>query len=76
MATIGVPQARKRLIIIGLKKELEINKNQVNDIINKYLCNDVLEKYPLVPLEIFEGKILTDLQDEYVQIMQFLVNLK
>ncbi len=70
MATIGVPQARKRLIIIGLKKELEINKNQVTDIINKYLCNDVLEKYPLVPLEIFEGKILTDLQDEYVQIMQ------
>ena len=54
MATIGVPQARKRLIIIGLKKELEINKNQVTDIINKYLCNDVLEKYPLVPLEIFE----------------------
>ena len=70
MATIGVPQARKRLIIIGLKKELEINRNQVNEVINKYLCNDVLEKYPLIPLEIFEGKILTDLQDEYVQIMQ------
>lgn len=70
MSTIGVPQARKRLIIIGLKKELEININQINEVINKYLYNNILEKYPLVPLEIFEGKILTDLQDEYVQIMQ------
>ncbi len=70
MADIGVPQARKRLIIIGINKKLKIDKNNVNDIINKYLCNPILEKYPLVPLEVFEGKILTDLQDTYVDIMK------
>ena len=70
MANIGVPQARKRLIIIGINKKLKINKIKVNEIIDKYLKNPILEKYPLVPLEVFEGKILTDLQDKYVAIMK------
>lgn len=70
MSNIGVPQARKRLIIIGINKKLKINENKAKDIINKYLCNPFLEKYPLVPLEVFEGKILTDLQDSYVSIMK------
>lgn len=70
MADIGVPQARKRLIIIGINKKLKINKIKVNEIMDKYLKNHILEKYPLVPLEVFEGKILTDLQDRYVAIMK------
>lgn len=70
MSNIGVPQARKRLIIIGINKKLKIDENKAKDIINKYLCNPILEKYPLVPLEVFEGKILTDLQDSYVNIMK------
>ena len=70
MSNIGVPQARKRLIIIGINKKLKIEENKAKDIINKYLCNPILEKYPLVPLEVFEGKILTDLQDSYVSIMK------
>ncbi|WP_400244427.1 DNA cytosine methyltransferase [Methanobrevibacter smithii] len=70
MANIGVPQARKRLIIIGINKKLKINKIKVNEIIDKYLKNPILEKYPLVPLEVFEGKILTNLQDKYVAIMK------
>ena len=70
MSNIGVPQARKRLIIIGINKKLKINENKAKDIINKYLCNPILEKYPLVPLEVFEGKILTDLQDSYASIMK------
>ena len=70
MANIGVPQARKRLIIIGINKMLKINKSKVDGIINKYLLNPILEKYPLVPLELFEGKILTELQDKYVVIME------
>jgi len=70
MADIGVPQARKRLIIIGINKKLKINKIKVNEIMDKYLKNPILEKYPLVPLEVFEGKILTDLQDKYVTIMK------
>lgn len=70
MSNIGVPQARKRLIIIGINKKLKIDENKAKDIINKYLCNPILEKYPLVPLEVFEGKILTDLQDSYASIMK------
>ena len=70
MEHIGVPQARKRLIIIGINKMLKIDKNKINEIIDKYLRNPILEKYPLVPLEVFEGKILTDLQDKYVEIMK------
>lgn len=73
-ANLGVPQARKRLIIIGIKKDLNINKSKITDIIGKYLQNDILEKYPLVPIEVFEGKILTDLQDEYISIMKDFAN--
>ena len=69
-ANLGVPQARKRLIIIGVKQDLGIEDALINNIIDKYLHNDLLEKYPLVPLEVFEGKVLVDLQDDYVKIMK------
>ncbi|WP_407414406.1 DNA cytosine methyltransferase [Methanobrevibacter sp.] len=68
IADIGAPQARKRLIIIGLKKELVCN--EVYEIINEYLFNQLLNKYPITPLEVFEGKVLTDLNDQYVKIIK------
>ena len=68
IADIGAPQARKRLIIIGLKKELV--SDEVYPIINKYFFNQLLNKYPITPLEVFEGKILTDLNEEYVKIIK------
>lgn len=70
MADIGVPQARKRLIIIGVKKELNLDLKKVDKIIDKYLKNELLEKYPLTPIEIFEGKILTELAEKYMSIMK------
>ena len=70
MADIGVPQARKRLIIIGVKKEINLDKNKVNKIIDKHLRNKLLKKYPFTPIEVFEGKILTDLSDKYEKIMK------
>ena len=70
MSNLGVPQARKRLIIIGLKKELNIAKDDVNYIVNNYLHNKVLEKYPLVPLEVFEGETLPNLGEQYTNIMK------
>lgn len=70
ISEIGAPQSRKRLIIIGLKKDLNFDRTEVNNIINKYLTNDLLAKYPLTPLETFEGKILTDLNDEYINVMK------
>ena len=68
IADVGAPQARKRLIIIGLKKELV--SSEVYGIIDKYLHNDLLKKYPLTPLEVFEGKVLTDLNDKYADIIK------
>lgn len=70
ISEIGAPQSRKRLIIIGLKKDLNFDRTEVNNIINKYLTNELLAKYPLTPLETFEGKILTDLDDEYIDVME------
>ena len=70
LSEIGAPQSRKRLIIIGIKKELISDREKVDEIINKYLTNPLLEKYPLTPLETFEGKILTDLNEKYVKIMK------
>lgn len=67
---IGAPQSRKRLIIIGIKKDLISDKDAILAIVDKYLSNPILEKYPLTPLETFEGQILSDLQDKYVKIMK------
>lgn len=70
LAHIGVPQARKRLIIIGVKKDLNLDLTKVKKIIDEYLINDLLEKYPLTPIEVFEGKVLTDLNEKYQSIMK------
>ena len=70
ISNIGAPQSRKRLIIIGIKKELISDREKVDCIIEKYLTNPLLEKYPLTPLETFEGQILTDLNEKYVKIMK------
>ncbi len=72
ISEIGAPQSRRRLIIIGLKKELYSDdvKKEIHQIIDNYLSNNLLKKYPLTPLETFEGKILTDLQEEYKSIFK------
>lgn len=75
-ANIGVPQRRKRLIIIGVREDL-INTNwlKTNLIIQETQAvlsgeRSVFKKYPLTPLEVFEGKPLPELQSEYTEIMR------
>ncbi|MHA1971737.1 MAG: DNA cytosine methyltransferase [Candidatus Hodarchaeales archaeon] len=71
----GTPQKRERLIILGVRKDLVDNKNlNLNDLLKKsdsYIRgeNNVFSKYPLTPLETFNGDILSNLQDKYVRIM-------
>jgi len=75
-ANLGVPQRRKRLIIIGIREDLvsgnstKINelKQRINFILNGQ--NSLFKKYPLTPLEVFEGKPLPELHKEYKEIMK------
>lgn len=72
-ANLGVPQNRERLIIIGVRQDLyseEVEK--AGEELKKCLIqgDDTLKKWPLTPLEVFEGKDLSELQDEYENIMK------
>ncbi len=70
-ARLGVPQTRKRLIIIGLRSDLaEMLKSALSEIQSK-LDHDIngkdmiFAKFPMTCLETFEGKPLVDLQTKY-----------
>jgi len=62
---LGVPQYRKRLIILGIHEDVLYNYCSFKDFID-FLRP--LHNYPLTPLEVFTGKILTELEEEYKEI--------
>lgn len=74
-SALGVPQKRKRLIIIGARRDV-VPENPMQI---AWLSSDIktllsganlpFNKYPLTPLEVFEGKPLPELQTEYKEIM-------
>lgn len=72
----GVPQARKRLIIIGMRRDLahsiwwkiEPLKRKIDDILKGSAT--ILRRYPLTPLEVFEGRPLPELQEKYEEVMK------
>jgi DNA (cytosine-5)-methyltransferase 1 len=71
---LGVPQARKRLIIIGLRRDLEKDLALKEDLRWKIADaltgrSSLVSKYPLTPLEVFEGRALPDLEDKYRELM-------
>jgi DNA (cytosine-5)-methyltransferase 1 len=64
-STLGVPQYRKRLIIIGIHKDALSNNLDFKNFIEPL---KPLQYYPLTTLEAFTGKILTELENEYKEI--------
>jgi len=74
-AFFGVPQKRKRLIVIGVREDLLGNERQIKDLKTKaenlLLSRDsLLSKYPLTTLEAFEGLPLSELNQEYREIIK------
>lgn len=74
-ATLGVPQRRDRLIVVGVRKDLAKDLNtwrELRAVVAKALSGEVraFRKYPLTPIEVFEGKVLPELQNRYVEVMR------
>jgi len=74
-SALGIPQRRRRLIVIGVREDLfQRNWMSLNAIKNEieralFGYDSLLKKYPVTPIEAFEGVPLPELQDEYKNVM-------
>lgn len=74
-SALGVPQKRERLIIIGLREDIVKNSSELRKIARRaeILLSGrrlLFKKYPLTVMEVFEGRSLDELSEEYRDIMK------
>ncbi len=74
---LGVPQKRKRLIIIGIRNDLAtaLEEQELYELKEKFAIsldgtNSLFKKFPLTILEVFEGKPLIELDEAYKEVMR------
>ncbi len=65
----GVPQRRKRLLIIGFRRDLAVRMDHILAIEEALAGSPALRKYPLTSLEALEGATLPELRDIYREIV-------
>jgi len=75
LSHFGVPQMRRRLIIVGIRKDLVRNRESLEEIKSAFSGSlkesmGLFPKYPLTPIEAFEGKRLDELDSEYKEVMK------
>jgi DNA (cytosine-5)-methyltransferase 1 len=71
-AHFGVPQNRRRLIIVGLRSDL-VKKGSEPHLTFREILEEgksIFRKSPLTPIEAFEGRPFSELQDVYEQVMR------
>jgi len=73
-SAIGIPQKRKRLIIIGARKDFinESEQKEFSETASKILegGESLLSKFPLTAMEAFEGKTVPELDGKYREVME------
>jgi DNA (cytosine-5)-methyltransferase 1 len=71
----GVPQRRKRLIMVGVRKDLVKTPDELWKIKSAFTrklkeAEKLFPKYPMTTIEVFEGKRLDELEAKYKEIME------